>query len=75
MNNTLLASVALTCKDLSDIELNTLHICMQLDQDPRGRIFDYENVKSLFTESNGTKAHAEVKECVAHLTGLMLERQ
>ena len=66
MNSAIYASVALGCKDFSLQELAALNICVQLDQDPHNRIFNYETVAFMFTESNGTKCHDETKQAVSH---------
>ncbi len=55
------AIVSLACDELSDVELNVLCLVTQLDQDPHNRLFDYNTVKSLFTENNGAKMHQETK--------------
>jgi hypothetical protein len=59
------ASVAMAVQDLTNEELVVLNLCAQLDQDPHGRIFDYEKVSSLFTE-NG-KMHTATKEALARV--------
>ncbi len=75
MDTKILTSVAMACRSLSDEQLNALNICMILNTDPHGRLFDYETVKHLFTENNGTRAHNEVKESVEYLTFQRLSRQ
>lgn len=57
--------VAVVCKDLSDIELAVLNNVAQCDFNPKGRLFDYDRVKHLFTEDNGTKMHSETKDALA----------
>lgn len=59
------AQVSLVCEELTDLELAVLNNVVQLDGNPRGRLFDYEKVKGLFTERDGTKAHDEVKVALA----------
>jgi hypothetical protein len=59
------AVVAMAVQDLTDEELAVLNLCAQLDQNPHGRIFDYEKVSSLFTE-NG-KMHPVTKEALARV--------
>jgi hypothetical protein len=57
--------VAKMVQDLTNEELAALNLCAQLDQNPHGRIFDYEKVSSLFTE-NG-KMHPVTKEALAQV--------
>jgi hypothetical protein len=64
------ASVAMAVQGLTDEELEVLSSCVQLDQDPHGRIFDYEKVSSLFTE-NG-KMRPATKEALAQAVELRL---
>jgi hypothetical protein len=59
------AVVAMVAQDLTDEELAALNLCAQLDQNPHGRIFDYEKVSGLFTE-NG-KMHTATKEALAQV--------
>lgn len=47
-----------------------LNLCAQLDQNPHGRIFEYEKVSSLFTE-NG-KMHIATKEALARVVNRRL---
>jgi hypothetical protein len=58
--------------DLSDIELAVLNNVAQLDQDPHGRLFDYEKVKELFTERNGERMHEETKVALADVVNIRL---
>lgn len=71
LHQSMIAMVALTCNRLSDLELATLNLTAQLNQDPYGRIFDYEEVKILFTEQNGTRMHDETKDA---LTAIVMQR-
>lgn len=57
--------VSLTCNELTDIELAVLNNVAQLDQSPHNRLFDYEKVKELFTERDGTRMHEETKIALA----------
>ena len=59
--------VALIVKDLDDLELAVLNNIARCDFNPKGRIFDYERVKGLFTEDNGLKMHDETKEALARV--------
>ncbi len=59
-----IASVALTCEGLSDQELATLNLVGQANWDPHNRVFDYERVKGLFTEKNGTRMHQTTKDAL-----------
>lgn len=65
--------VNMTCDKLTDLELAALNNCVQLDMNPHDRIFDYEKVKSLFTEANGTKAHDVTKEALARVVNSRLK--
>ncbi len=65
MNKYEYAIVALICKDLSDLELAVLNNVAQTDFNPKGRLFDYERVKHLFTEDNGTRMHDDIKDALA----------
>jgi hypothetical protein len=51
MFNPMIGVVAITVQPLSDLELAVLNNVAQTDGDPRGRMFDYEKVKTLFTEA------------------------
>lgn len=68
----ILAAVIRTCKELSDIELAALNTIAQLDLDPHNRLFDYEKVKHLFTEENGTQMHTETKIALAAIANIRL---
>lgn len=57
--------VLLICDKLTDEELIALSLVAQFGGSPHGREFDYEKVKSLFTEANGTKMHDETKLALA----------
>lgn len=57
--------VFLITEDLTDIELAALNNVAQCDFDPHGRVFDYEKVKDLFSERDGTRMHEEVKQALA----------
>ena len=61
---TLRAQVAIVTNDLSDADLAALNIAAQLDYEPRNRPW-YAQVKSLFTEQDGTRMHAETKRALA----------
>ena len=55
-------------ENLDDLELAVLNNAAQLDMDPRGRLFDYDKVKSLFdvVETNGMpRMHEETKIALA----------
>lgn len=60
---TMISMVELYTQDLTDLELAVLNNVAQLDQDPRGRLFDYDKVKGLF--ANGDKMHDETKLALA----------
>lgn len=66
--------VDMICDKLTDLELAVLNNCVQLDSDPHGRLFDYETVKMLFTENNGTRAHDVTKEALARVVNARLEK-
>ena len=61
------AAVALTVKDLTLDELAALNNTVAWDADPRGRLFDYEKVKSLFTEGDGLRMHDATKDALAEV--------
>lgn len=61
------ASVKMTCDALTDLELAALNLVAQTDQDPRDRVFDYQQVKGLFTESGGTRMHEMTKMALAKI--------
>ncbi len=65
MRQIMATTVAATTGELSDIELTVLSIVAQTDQSPHGRKFDYDAVKHLFTENDGTKMHSETKIALA----------
>lgn len=65
MNAIMRSVVALTCKELTDEELAVLNLIAITDGDPHGRLFDYEEVKALFTECSGMRMHAVTKEALA----------
>lgn len=58
-------SIDMETRELTNLELAALNIVAQLNEDPRGRLFDYEKVKGLFTEDNGTRMHVETKMALA----------
>ena len=55
MRRDILIVVSLICDELTDLELAVLNNVAQLDMLPYNHKFDYEQVKELFTENNGTK--------------------
>ncbi len=57
--------VSIACDKLTDKELAVLNIVAMFDQLPHNRLFDYEKVKSLFTQNDGTKMHEETKIALA----------
>lgn len=61
MRNIMSATVSIACDELTDLELAVLNNVVQLGGSPHDRIFDYEAVKGLFTEENGTRMHEETK--------------
>lgn len=61
MRRIMAATVSLICDELTDPELAALNLVAQLGGSPYGRVFDYEKVKSLFTDTNGTEMHSETK--------------
>lgn len=65
MQSIMYASVTIVCQNLNDGELAALNLTAQLDYDPHGRLFDYNAVESLFTESGGTRMHSITKEALA----------
>lgn len=66
------AVVDLACKDLTNEELAVLHLVSITDDSPHGRLFDYNKVKPLFTEANGTRMHSMTKEALAVIVGQRL---
>lgn len=54
-------AVSMSTDELTDLELAVLNNVAQLNMDPRGRVFDYDRVRALFTESDGTRMHHETK--------------
>lgn len=65
--------VGVICQELSDIELVILNNVARCDFSPHGRKFDYEKVKSLFTEDGGERMHEETKLALARVVGLRLD--
>jgi hypothetical protein len=63
------AIVDMAVQDLTDEELAALNNCAQLDQNPTGRIFDYEKVSHLF--ENG-KMDTATKEALARVVNRRL---
>lgn len=61
----MILTASLTCDELTDLELSALNLVAQLGGSPHGRIFDYEKVKSLFTDAEGTRMHDETKLALA----------
>lgn len=59
--------IQLTTDKLSDLELASLNIIVQTDQNPHNRLFDYETVKDLFTEDNDIRVHEEIKDALAFI--------
>lgn len=66
------ASVAMVTEGLTDLELAVLNNCAQLDMDPRGRLFDYGKVASLFDQAGGTQMHEETKRALAAIVNRRL---
>lgn len=65
-------TVGLICAELTDAELAVLNLTVLMDGDPHGRLFDYDKVKSLFTQDNGTKMHEETKEALTRIVNSRL---
>jgi hypothetical protein len=65
MDEIMAIAVNVATKELTDLELAALNNVAQVNMDPRGRIFDYDDVKHLFTEMNGTRMHEETKRALA----------
>ncbi len=61
MKAIMIAAVEMTCDELTDAELAVLNNVAMFDQSPHNRLFDYEKVKSLFTQDDGRKMHEETK--------------
>ena len=59
------AMMMMACDELTDQELAALNIAVQLDQNPQGRIYDYDKVSHLFTEADGTRMHDAGKQILA----------
>lgn len=72
MERIMVASVGVVTNTLSDEELAALNLCVQLDMDPHGRIFDYDAVQSLFTEDGRTRTHDATKEALARIVNRRL---
>jgi hypothetical protein len=68
LDATMRASVAMVTQGLTDDELAALSLCAQLDSDPRGRLFTYEDVRPLFDQDNGLKMHSETKKALLAVT-------
>ena len=65
MKLSMAAIVDMATEELTDLELAILNNVAQLGMDPHDRAFDYEEVKSLFTEKDGTRMHEETKAALA----------
>jgi len=65
----LATTVAMITDDLTDIQLRSLNLCMQLGANPRGEgwTFSYSAVAPLFTEANGTRMEQAVKEALVRV--------
>lgn len=61
------SQTVLITNELSNDELLALNLVAALDTDPRNRLFDYEQVRPLFTEANGTRMHSETKRALAQI--------
>lgn len=64
MRANMVVIVKLTTDELTDIELAALNTVAQLDQDPKGRCFNYEVVKPLF---DNDRMHEETKLALAQI--------
>jgi hypothetical protein len=64
--------VDMATEELTNLELAVLNNVAQLNLDPRNRLFDYEKVKSLFTQDNGMQMHEETKSALATVVGRRL---
>lgn len=74
MKQTIIISVDMITEQLTDLELAVLNNVGQLDMDPRGRVFDYDKVKALFTINNGTRMHEETKAALAAVINQRLNK-
>lgn len=74
MHRIMTASVSLICDKLTDEELAALNLVALLGGSPHGRVFDYEKVKALFTDAEGTKMHDETKLALATVVNKRFEK-
>lgn len=65
MRNIMVTIVSPACDELTDRELAALNMVAQLDGSPHGQVFDYEKVKSFFTDAEGTRMHDKTKRALA----------
>ena len=72
MRRIMVTTVGMTCDELTNKELAVLATVATTDQSPRNRLFDYEKVKSLFTQNDGTKMHEETKLALAAIVNYRL---
>lgn len=61
MRQIMVTTVGVVTDELTDLELATLNNVAQLNMDPHDRVFDYDKVKALFTEGDGTRMHKETR--------------
>ncbi len=67
MNASLAAMVEIATEHMSDSDLAALNLCAQMGTDPRNRVFDFQQVEYLFTETrNGIPCmHEEMRRALA----------
>jgi hypothetical protein len=71
LQDSLAITVAMIADELTDAQLKALNLCVLLDMNPHGRLFDYAKVAPLFTEQDGTRMHDATK---AELARVIAER-
>jgi len=68
IHNQLAVAAEIATRGLKTDELVSLNLVASSGLDPHDRLFDYEAVKHLFTEGEGTKCHAAVREAISLAT-------
>lgn len=65
MKGIMFVNVDMITEGLTNLELAMLNIVSQLNEDPHGRLFDYDKVSPLFTENKEKRMHKETKTALA----------
>lgn len=71
MNTTIYAATKMAMKELTHDELLAMNLCILMGSNPVGRL-GYDKIKTLFTEDNGTRMHAETKEAFLSISESLL---